>query len=202
MPRPTPCKPCNTSDINAQRFGKAGFRPLFCSALSEAETNGLSEKIREEIRKIAAESGCELVAIESTGTGRFQSLRLVLDKPEGGVTLEECERVSRDVSPLLDAESGIPHAYTLEVSSPGLDRKLYSIEDAKKFVGRRVRVKTALPVEGSRNFRGKLDSVEGDGRLRIVDEETGRIYNFSFREVQVARLEVDWPDSGERRKKK
>ena len=164
-------------------------------------TNGLSEKVREEIRKIAAESGCELVAIESTGTGRFQSLRLVLDKPEG-VTLEDCERVSRDVSPLLDAEANISHAYTLEVSSPGLDRKLYSAEDARKFVGRRVRVRTALPVGGSRNFRGRLDAVEGEDGLRIVDEESGRIYNLSFREVQVARLEVDWPDSGERRKKK
>ncbi|MGH9442721.1 MAG: ribosome maturation factor RimP, partial [Thermoanaerobaculia bacterium] len=164
-------------------------------------TNGLSEKIREEIRKIAVENGCELVAIESTGTGRFRSLRLVLDKP-AGVTLEDCEKVSRDVSPLLDAEAKIPNAYTLEVSSPGLDRKLYSIEDARKFIGRRVRVRTSAPVGGSRNFRGKLAAADDGDGLRIVDEESGRIYNFSFREVQVARLEVDWPDSGERRKKK
>jgi len=161
----------------------------------------LSEKVREEIRKIAAESGCDLVAIEAAGSGRFQTLRLVLDK-EGGVNLEDCERVSKDVSPLLDAEAGIPHQYTLEVSSPGLDRKLYSIEDAKRFVGRKIRVKTAVPVEGSRNFRGRLDAVEGEDGLRIVDEESRRTYNLRFREVQVARLEVDWPDSGERRKKK
>jgi ribosome maturation factor RimP len=57
-------------------------------------------------------------------------------------------------------------------------------------------------VDGSRNFKGRLEAVEGENRLRIVDEENGRIYNFSFREVQVARLEVDWLDSGERRKKK
>jgi ribosome maturation factor RimP len=164
-------------------------------------TKALNEKITEEIRKIAAESGCELLAVESAGSGRFQALRLILDK-DGGVTLEDCERVSRDVSPLLDAESEIRQPYTLEVSSPGLDRKLYSIEDARKFVGRKVRVKTAVPVDGSRNFKGRLEAVEGENRLRIVDEENGRIYNFSFREVQVARLEVDWLDSGERRKKK
>jgi ribosome maturation factor RimP len=164
-------------------------------------SSALNERIREEIRKIAAESGCELLAIESAGTGRYQTLRLILDKPEG-VTMQDCERVSKDVSPLLDAEAEILHAYTLEVSSPGLDRKLYSIEDARKFVGRRVRVKTAIPVDGSRNFKGRLDAVEEEDRLRIVDEETGRIYNLRFREVQVARLEVDWPDSGERRKKK
>ncbi len=174
---------------------------LFAGDFGSAVTEGLSEKIREEIRKIAGESGCELLAIENAGAGRYQTLRVVLDK-EGGVTLEDCERVSRDVSPLLDAEAEIPHAYTLEVSSPGLDRKLYSVEDARRFVGRRIRVKTAVPVEGSRNFRGRLDAVEGDDGLRIVDEESRRTYNFRFREVQVARLEVDWPGPGERRKKK
>ncbi len=164
--------------------------------------NPISEKVREEIRQIAAEAGCELLAIESAGTGRFRTLRIILDRAEGGVTVEDCERVSKDVSPLLDAEAGIRQAFTLEVSSPGLDRKLYSVDDARKFVGRLVRVRTATPVEGSRNFRGRLDAVEGKDELRIVDEETGRIYNLGFREVQVARLEVEWPDSGERRKKK
>jgi ribosome maturation factor RimP len=162
----------------------------------------LNERVREEIRKIAVENGCELLAIETAGTGRFLTLRIVLDKVDGGVTVEDCERVSKDVSPLLDAEAEIGHAFTLEVSSPGLDRRLYSMEDAKKFVGRRVRVRTSSPVDGSRNFRGRLDAVEGEDRLRIVDEETGRTYNLGFREVQVARLEVEWPDSGERRKKK
>src|ERR1700692_4330073 len=114
--------------------------------------NPISEKVREEIRKIAAESGCELLAIESAGTGRFRTLRIILDRTEGGVTVEDCERVSKDVSPLLDPEAAIRHAFTLEVSSPGLDRKLYSVDDARKFVGRRVRVRTATPVEGSRNF--------------------------------------------------
>jgi ribosome maturation factor RimP len=174
---------------------------LFQERLREVVTGGLSEKILDEIRKIAQESGCELLAIESAGAGRFQTLRLVLDK-EGGVTVEDCEKVSRDVSPLLDAEGEISHSYTLEVSSPGLDRKLYSIDDAKRFVGRRIRVKTTVPVDGSRNFRGTLEAIEGDDGLRIVDGESRRTYNLRFREVQVARLEVDWPDSGERRKKK
>lgn len=158
----------------------------------------LPEQLEQEIRQIAAESGCELVAVEATGAGRHLTIRLVLDK-EGGVSLEDCERVSRDVSPLLDAEAEISHAYHLEVSSPGLDRKLYSAEDARRFVGRKVRVRSQVPVEGSRNFAGKLESVE-DGRLVVVDEKSGKIYNVRFDEVRVARLEVEWPDTAKRRK--
>jgi ribosome maturation factor RimP len=151
----------------------------------------LGEKLMTEIGQIAAENGCRLLAVETAGSGRHLVLRLILDK-ESGVTLEDCEKVSRDASPLLDAEAEIGHRYYLEVSSPGLDRKLYSPEDAARFVGRRLRVRTALPVEGSRNFRGTLESVDGD-RLRIVDEDSRKTYNLSFGEVQVARLEPEWP---------
>jgi ribosome maturation factor RimP len=151
----------------------------------------LGEKLMTEIGQIAEENGCRLLAVETAGSGRHLVLRLILDK-ESGVTLEDCEKVSRDASPLLDAEAEIGHRYYLEVSSPGLDRKLYSPEDAARFVGRRVKVRTALPVEGSRNFRGMLESVDGD-RLRIVDEDSRKTYNLSFGEVQVARLEPEWP---------
>jgi ribosome maturation factor RimP len=160
-------------------------------------TEILGQKLRREIEQIAEENGCRLLAVETAGAGRHLILRLVLDKADG-VGLEDCERVSRDVSPLLDAEADIGHRYHLEVSSPGLDRKLYSAEDARRFVGRRVKVKSTLPVEGSRNFRGRLEAVEGD-RLRIVDEESGKSYNLSFGEVQVARLEPEWPAAAEKR---
>jgi len=154
-------------------------------------TEILDEKTTREIEQIAAESGCRLLAIETAGAGRHLVLRLVLDKEEG-VTLEDCERVSRDVSPLLDAEAPLGHRYHLEVSSPGLDRKLYTPDDARRFLGHRVKVQSILPIEGSRNFRGILDSVEGD-RLRIVDEDSRKTYNLSFGEVKVARLEPEWP---------
>jgi ribosome maturation factor RimP len=154
-------------------------------------TEILDEKTTREVGQIAAENGCRLLAIETAGAGRHLVVRLVLDKEEG-VTLEDCEKVSRDVSPLLDAAASIGHRYHLEVSSPGLDRKLYSAEDAQRFVGRRVKVQSNLAIEGSRNFRGILDSVEGN-RLRIVDEDSRKTYNLSFGEVKVARLEPEWP---------
>lgn len=171
----------------------------------------LTEKTRDEIAAIAAEKGCRLLAVETAGAGRYTVLRLVLEKSDGGsVSVEDCEQVSREVSPLLDATDEIGHRYTLEVSSAGLDRRLYSLDDARRFVGKRVRVKTENPVtpervpeEGARprvlpparNFGGVLTRVDGDV-LTVVDEAEGRIYNVRFAEIRLARLDFEWPGRG------
>jgi len=170
----------------------------------------LSEETLNEIRAIAAERGCRLLAVESAGAGKFSVLRLVLERQDGSpVSIEECEAVSREVSPLLDVSNEIAHRYTLEVSSPGLDRKLYSLEDATRFLGRRVRVQTEAPVvpeaagpskappSPARNFRGVLRSVDGDV-LTVVDEENRKIYNVRFGEIRLARLDFEWPNGGRR----
>ena len=186
-----------------------GLGPLFCSMKTP-----LSEKTTNEIGAIAEERGCRLLAIESAGAGRFSVLRLVLERLDGAAaTVEDCESVSREASAVLDAADEIPHRYTLEVSSAGLDRKLYTLEDAERFVGRRVRVKTEnpvtpapLPVEGAkrapaispaRNFGGRLDRVEGDV-LTVVDEADRRIYNVRFGDIRLARLDYssEWPERG------
>ncbi len=167
----------------------------------------VSENTALEVASIAADKGCRLLAIESAGTGRFSSLRVVLERANGDpVTVEDCEAVSRDVSDLLDRCEEIPHRYALEVSSAGLERKLYSLDDATRFVGRRVKVRTETPVvperlnpEGrgalspARNFGGRLDRVEDDV-LRVVDEAEGRIYNVRFGEIRLARLDFQWPE--------
>jgi len=166
----------------------------------------LSEETTGEIRALSAEKGCRLLAVESAGAGRYSVLRLVLEKASGEpATLEDCESISRGVSALLDASDPFGHKYTLEVSSAGLERRLYSVEDAERFAGRRVRVKTEIPVmplpigtpgraplTAARNFSGMLESVEGD-RLRVVDEENRRIYNVRFGDIKVARLDFQWP---------
>ena len=101
----------------------------------------------EAIRAVAERRGCRLLALEGAGAGRYSVLRVVLERATGEpVTVDDCEGVSRDVSAVLDASDEIPHRYTLEVSSAGLDRKLYSLEDAIRFVGRRVRVTAENPV--------------------------------------------------------
>jgi ribosome maturation factor RimP len=173
----------------------------------------LSEKTTREIGAIAEERGCRLLAVESAGAGRFSVLRLVLERRDGSAaTVEDCEAVSREASAVLDAADEIPHRYTLEVSSAGLDRKLYSLEDAERFVGRRVRVKTEDPVtpaplplrdaagktgaiSPARNFGGRLERVDGDV-LTVVDEADRRIYNVRFGDIRLARLDFEWPERG------
>ena len=124
------------------------------------------------------------------------------------MTVEDCEAVSRDASAVLDASDEIAHRYTLEVSSAGLDRKLYSLEDAVRFVGQRVRVKTESPVtpercpsarpasaaaiSPARNFGGVLSRVDGDV-LTVVDEAERKIYNVRFGDIRLARLDFEWP---------
>ncbi len=174
-----------------------------------ARSRPLSAKTTEEIRTIAAERNCRILAIESKGAGRFSVLRLVLERSDGqGVTVENCEGVSREVSALLDATDEIEHRYTLEVSSAGLDRRLYSLSDAARFVGKRVRVKTEVPVEAvaagssraapgfaAKNLAGVLEAVSGDV-LTIVDEENRKIYNVCFGNIALARLDFQWPERG------
>src|SRR5215471_3235762 len=159
----------------------------------------LSDKTTREIEAIAEEKGCRLLAVETAGAGRFTVLRLVLERAGGDpVTVEDCELVSRDASAVLDASDEIAHRYTLEVSSAGLDRRLYSLEDAQRFVGKKVRVKTESPVtpevlpaasaethrrspaiSPARNFGGVLSRIDGD-RLTVVDEAERKIYNVRF----------------------
>jgi ribosome maturation factor RimP len=159
------------------------------------------------MKAIAAERGLELLAVETAGAGRFSVLRLVLERASGEpATIEDCEAVSREVSALLDASDEVGHRYTLEVSSAGLERRLYTLDDARRFVGRRIVVRSneavvpepvGPPGKGallpSRNFKGMLEKVEGDV-LTVVDGENRRIYNVRFADIRQARLDFAWPD--------
>jgi ribosome maturation factor RimP len=172
----------------------------------------LSDRTTEEIRAIAGESGCRLLAVESSGAGRGAVLRLVLEREDGrAVGVNDCEAVSREVSAVLDAADEIPYRYTLEVTSAGLERKLYDPQDAARFVGRRIRLQTTEAIlpssaepgarsvpQPARNIRGRLASVEGDA-LRVVDEENRKTYNVRFGDIRLARLEFEWPERGDRR---
>jgi ribosome maturation factor RimP len=168
----------------------------------------LSEGTLRQLEAVAAEKGCRLLEVESSGAGASTVLRLVLERTDGSpVSIEECEAVSRDASPILDVADEIAHRYTLEVSSAGLDRKLYSVEDAARFVGHRVRIQTQVPVMPSRvedskaralpsrNLRGVLSAVEGDV-LTLVDDENRKSYNVRFADIRLARLDFEWPDRG------
>lgn len=124
------------------------------------------EHVRQIVERVAASSGLEVVDVEFRGGGKARMLRIFIDKP-GGVTHEDCANVSREVGTILDVEDAVPGgSYTLEVSSPGLDRSLRKPADYERFTGSRVKLTTREPVNGNRHFEGRLESFSG-GRLRL-----------------------------------
>lgn len=168
----------------------------------------LSETTNRQIQEVAGEKGCRVLAVETAGAGRYSVLRVVLERTDGeSASIDDCEAVSRQVSAILDSTDEVPHRYSLEVSSAGLDRKLYSVDDAHRFAGSAVRVNTHDPVipeiaqgrragagtSPARNFRGILTKVDAD-RLTVVDEVEGKIYNVRFGNIRVARLDFSWPN--------
>ena len=150
------------------------------------------------------DAGFDLVEVQS---GREQSgwiVRLYIDRvsdlrvpgsdvqlplPEETVSLENCERVSRDVSAALDVADMIPHAYQLEVSSPGLDRPLRRQSDFSRFAGREARIRLTEGVDGRRNFSGHIRGAQ-DGAVEIDCD--GRVYNLPIEDIAKANLVPDW----------
>lgn len=124
------------------------------------------EHVRQIAERVAASQGLELVDVEFRGGGKARMLRLFIDKP-GGVTHEDCAWVSRELGTIFDVEDAIPGgSYTLEVSSPGLDRKLTKPADYERFAGSRIRLTTREPVEDNRYFEGRLQGLR-DGRVAL-----------------------------------
>ncbi|MGQ9425747.1 ribosome maturation factor RimP [Gilvimarinus sp. F26214L] len=124
----------------------------------------------ELVEPVARSLGCELWGLEYHASGRHRgTLRIYIDKPDG-VNLSDCERVSRQVSSVLDVEDPIQGEYNLEVSSPGVDRPLFTLEQFAEYAGERVQVRLRTPFEGRRQFKGLLTGVEDD-EVKVVVED-------------------------------
>jgi len=130
------------------------------------------ERVREIAERVASSSGLEIVEIEFLGGGKARMLRVFLDKasagtdPLAGVTHEDCANFSREFGTILDVEDVMPGSYTLEVSSPGLDRRLIKAADFTRFTGSRLKLTTRQPVDNNSHFEGRLESFN-DGRLTL-----------------------------------
>ena len=130
------------------------------------------DRVRAIADRVAASSGLEVLDVEFLGGGKARMLRVFLDKPAAGndplagVTHEDCANFSREFGTILDVEDAMPGSYTLEVSSPGLDRKLVKAADFVRFTGSRVKLTTRDPVNNNRHFEGRLESIE-NGRLTL-----------------------------------
>lgn len=126
----------------------------------------LTDELLARLHRLARSEGVELLAVEVGGTPRRPRVCLVLDRPEGGVTLLDCETVSRQASLLLDEADPFPGPYTLEVTSPGLDRKLYGPSDYERFRGRAVRLRLRATTGKRRVVEALLVALEG-GLIRL-----------------------------------
>jgi ribosome maturation factor RimP len=146
-------------------------------------------RVREIIEQVVESQGYELVDAELKGGGRNSVLRLFIDKPDG-ITHRDCELVSDQVGTVLDVEDLIPFAYVLEVSSPGLDRKLVKERDYTRFEGKLARIQTRIPLNYQKVFRGHLKGLH-DGKIRLELPE-GDLLEIPLDVVQEARLEFDW----------
>lgn len=143
-------------------------------------------RVSGRVRDLLAAEGMEVCHMEWKPAKRRGVLVLYVDRV-GGVSLDDCARASGIVGDLLDAEAPEMPAYTLEVSSPGLDRPLWTIDDCRRFAGRRVTVRLHQAVSGTSRLKGPLESVAGES-LTVLDEDSGRRYTIQFGDVRLARL--------------
>ncbi len=127
-------------------------------------------ELEDLIAPVAEALGCELWGLEYLTQGQGILLRIYIDKADG-IALEDCEKVSRQVSAVMDVEDPISKEYTLEVSSPGMDRPLYKLEHFATYAGSLVKLRLRIAFEGRRKFSGLLKGVEGDEVVLEVDNE-------------------------------
>ena len=134
----------------------------------------IQKKIAQIAERVASSEGIELVEVECKGNTGSRIVRVFIDKP-GGVNHTDCELVSRQVGTILDVEEVVPGRYTLEVSSPGLDRKLLKLSDYDRFSGKKARLKLQHPVNGRRQFTGWLRGCEqGEIALELAEKDVVR----------------------------
>ncbi len=150
------------------------------------------QQINEMLRPVVTAMGYELVGVELR-TGRPSLLRVYIDRSEG-IMVDDCERVSHQVSGLLDVEEPVSGDYTLEVSSPGLDRPLFEAAHYQRFAGERVRLKLVLPLEGRRKFSGLLRGLDDADRVVLVTPQ-GEIA-IPLTQIESARLIPDFDRFG------
>ncbi len=152
----------------------------------------MAETIIKQVEAVASpvlkELGLELLEVQYRREQNGWVLRLIIDRPDG-VSLDDCAAASREIGQLLDIEDFIDQAYNLEVSSPGLDRPLKSMDDFKRFKGRKAKIKTIAPIAGEHVFIGRIQQTDGETIILDVGPKEVRI---PFAEIAKARLEVEF----------
>jgi ribosome maturation factor RimP len=163
-----------------------GLGPIFCFC-GGGSMSRIEESLDQLLEPVVTGMGYELVGIEYRPSPRQALLRLYIDK-SGGVDLDDCTRVSRQVSGVLDVEDPVSGRYTLEVSSPGLDRPIFKPRDYDRFAGEKVRLRLQVPLDGRRRIAGVLRGRRGD---QVVVAENGIEINVPLGQIDKANLELE-----------
>jgi ribosome maturation factor RimP len=145
--------------------------------------------LAQRFTEVLADLQLECLGVEFSPSQGQSTLRVYLDAEGREVTLDDCESASRELSAMLDVEDPIPGHYLLEVSSPGIDRPLFTAGQFAKVVGQEVKLLLKAPLEGRRRLRGKVASVEGE---QIALEAEGKVFQFGHDAVESARIVPDW----------
>ena len=154
------------------------------------------EQIRAIAERVAAARGLEIWDIQSRREAGGHVVRVFIDRPgpsatpDDSVSIEDCEQVNREIGTILDVEDPLPFTYTLEVSSPGLDRPLRSLDDYRRFAGRLAKVVVSEPVDNQKAFEGRLNGVDGD--VVLLEAPNGRLHKLPMRLITRGRLEVEF----------
>jgi len=154
------------------------------------------DQIRAIAERVAASRGLEVWDIQSRREAVGHVVRVFIDRPgpaaspEESVSIEDCEQVNREISTILDVEDPLPFAYTLEVSSPGLDRPMRGADDYRRFAGRLAKVVVKEAVDNQKAFEGRLRGVEQDEVL--LEAPNGRMHRLPMRLITRGRLEVEF----------
>jgi ribosome maturation factor RimP len=156
---------------------------------------GTVERVKSVALRVTADRGLELVDVELKRAQGGQLVRLFVDQPGGGIGLEALSTVSEEVSAILDAEDPIEGNYTLEVSSPGLDRPLHGEDDYRRFVGRLAKLASYEPVEGRRHWTGRIVACDG-GIVTLELEKEKQSARVPLAKISHGRLEVEFPKNG------
>jgi ribosome maturation factor RimP len=163
---------------------------LFGSGLFEDQMSPVTAKIEEIAQRVAESEGLEIVEVEVKGGGNQRFVRISIDKP-AGVTHADCELVSQQVGTILDVEDVIPGGhYTLEVSSPGVERKLIKERDYERFQGKKIHISLREPVDGRRSFDGVLAGFAA-GQIAL-ETGPGQTLQVPLEQVQKAHLKFEW----------
>jgi len=158
------------------------------------DPSAVTQRVWELAEPVVLAAGLELVDVQYRPEGGRLVLRLLLDRPEGGVTLEEITRTARELGDVLDAHDPVPGRYHLECSSPGLNRPLVREAHYARAVGKQVRVRTREPLNARRQFRGRLASVSAEG---VTVVEQGDVSAFiPFAAIERANVEFEFPRPG------